>query len=154
TGAVTDLLGQRRCYLAGCAALVSALTRLGIATSSLAATIAAPAILGISYNSVIAVQGLWNGQVFTDRPAAGLAAVNTALAVDTIVGPTAAGVIIHRYGYSTAVLAAAMLVALAGSQPPPARRPARHEEGQPPRHFEPSAPVKRAPPATSSRPLG
>ena len=50
----------------------------------------------------------------------GLAAVNTALTVGTITGPALAGMVVHSFGYSVALFAAAAIVALAAAQAPPA----------------------------------
>jgi predicted MFS family arabinose efflux permease len=82
----------------------------------------AAVLFGVSYNAVSAVQGLWNAQVFADRPSAGLAAVNTALTVGTISGPPVAGIVVHAHGYGLALGAAAAVAALAALQSPPVSR--------------------------------
>lgn len=96
----------------------AAIGLLAVAASSVAAALVAVTLFGVSYNGVIAAQGLWNADVFAERPPAGLAAVNTALTVGTITGPAVTGVLIQSYGYTTA-LVAAVAVGLAVSMAPP-----------------------------------
>jgi hypothetical protein len=61
--------------------------------------------------------------VFADHPAAGLAAVNTALTVGTLAGPTLAGVGVTLVGYPVTLGAAAVVLLLAlPFCPPTARR--------------------------------
>ena len=45
-------------------------------------------VFGAVYATVIAVHGVWSSRVFEDHPSAGLAAVNTALTIGTLAGPT------------------------------------------------------------------
>jgi MFS family permease len=80
---------------------------------------------GVTYNGVIAVQGLWSAAVFAERPSAGLAAVNTSLTVGTLVGPALGGFVIALSGYGPALTLAALLTALALPLAPPARAAAR-----------------------------
>jgi predicted MFS family arabinose efflux permease len=47
--------------------------------------------------------------VFEEHPAAGLAAVSTALTLGTLVGPAAAGVLIDTGGYPLALASAAVI---------------------------------------------
>ncbi|CAN5759270.1 hypothetical protein BH18ACT7_BH18ACT7_18740 [soil metagenome] len=69
---------------------------------------------------MIAAQGIWSSRVFADHPSAGLAAVNTALTVGPLAGPSIAGTAISQLGYpSTLVAAAAAALAFC---PPTARR--------------------------------
>lgn len=117
TGTLTRRVGLRRGYLALCLALVCAVAVWGFTGSNTAAIIAAAAF-GVSYNAVVGTQGLWNADVFATRPSAGLAAVNTALTAGMITGPALAGLVIHAYGYPSAFLAAAGVIALAMLQPP------------------------------------
>jgi MFS family permease len=69
--------------------------------------------LGVSHNAVIAVHGMWNADVFSERPSAGLAAVSTALTLGTLIGPAAGGRLIEAFGNGPALLAAAAVTALA-----------------------------------------
>lgn len=103
TGTVARRVGLRRSYLATCAVLVASLALLGLGGASLTAALVAATLFGASYNGVVTVQGLWNAEVFGDRPSAGLAAVNTALTAGTITGPAVAGVLVHGYGYGYGV---------------------------------------------------
>ncbi len=122
SGAVISRLGLRTCYLASCITLATSLVVLGAAADSLVAALLTAVLFGVSYNAVIATQGLWSGEVFAQRPSAGLAAVNTALTIGTIIGPSIAGTTIHHLGYSTALSGAAVVVVLAVCLCPPGRR--------------------------------
>jgi predicted MFS family arabinose efflux permease len=123
SGAVATRLGLRRAHLLGCLALGVALALLGAAPSGLGTALLAAAGFGVTYHGVIAVQGLWNAEVFRDRPAAGLAAVNVALTVGTIIGPVLAGAVVGAAGHPVVLLAAAGVVALAATQSPAPARP-------------------------------
>ena len=122
-GAVFARTGLRAGYLASCALLAGSLALLGVAASHLAAAVVAAVLFGAFYNAVIAAQGIWSSDVFADHPSAGLAAVNTALTIGTLAGPSIAGAVIPRVGYPATLVgaSAAILVALAFC-PPGARR--------------------------------
>ncbi|MDQ6851561.1 MAG: MFS transporter [Actinomycetota bacterium] len=123
SGTVFARHGLRSGYLTACTLLAASLAVLGFATSHLVAALSAAVLFGIFYNSVIAAQGIWSSRVFADHPAAGLAAVNTALTVGTLIGPSIAGAVIAAAGFTT-TLAAAAAVTLAALTfcPPTARR--------------------------------
>ncbi|MCO1657535.1 MFS transporter [Pseudonocardia humida] len=123
SGALAARLGLRRVHVLGCVALAGALALLGLAPGDTTVALLAAAAFGVTYNGVIAAQGLWSAEVFRSRPSAGLAAVNTALTIGTITGPAAAGLTVRAFGHPVAMVAAAGLVALAVTQAPP--RPAR-----------------------------
>lgn len=106
-------------YRVGVLVLMAALILLAVAPSQPVVALAAAVAFGLSYNSVIALQGLWSSRVFAERPSAGLAACNTALTVGTIVGPTLAGLIVHSSGYRSAFLLAAGVLGAALLTDPP-----------------------------------
>ena len=62
--------------------------------------------------------------MFEEHPSAGLAAVNTALTIGTLVGPAIAGILIEHADFRTAFLAVALvtLAALPFSAPTARRR--------------------------------
>lgn len=124
SGIAFDRLGLRRGYLASCALLAASLATLGLATSHLLAALVAAILFGAFYNSVIAAHVIWSSRVFADHPAAGLAAVSTALTIGTLAGPVIAGVLITGAGHSITLVAAATVtvVALAFCPPSPRRR--------------------------------
>jgi predicted MFS family arabinose efflux permease len=123
SGTVFDRIGLRRGYLAACALLAASLALLGAVSDHLFAAFAAAVLFGIFYNTVVAAQGIWSSRVFADHPSAGLAAVNTALTVGMLTGPTIAGASITQLGYPVTLLAAAAVIILAlGFCPPSARR--------------------------------
>lgn len=108
SGAVFSRLGLRAGYLATCSLLAVSLTLFGLGPSRLA--LVAALLFGASYNSVIAAQGVWSSRVFSEHPAAGLAAVNTALTIGTLIGPPLAGAVIGVAGYPTTFVVAGVLV--------------------------------------------
>ena len=108
------------------AGLVAAtLATFGLSTAYPGAAAAASILFGAAYSTVIATQGLWSAHIFADRPSAGLAAVNTALTVGTLSGPTIAGAIIDTAGYAIAFAVAALSTLPALILIPPRRRPIR-----------------------------
>jgi predicted MFS family arabinose efflux permease len=125
TGALVDRAGHRRVHHGTVLGVAAALALLAwvatgpeVATTPLVAL--AAVTFGVTYNGVIAVQGLWSAEVFAALPSAGVAAVNTSLTAGTLVGPVLGGVVIGLAGYAAALglAAAATLVALL--LPPPA----------------------------------
>ncbi len=119
TGLVTNRFGLRRIHLAAGAVLVAPFVLLSFDAAGLAGAAVAAVLFGVSYNGVIATQGLWSADVFAERPSAGLAAVNTALTVGTIAGPTAAGLVIDAFGFAPALLGAGAVLAVATALLPP-----------------------------------
>lgn len=123
SGAVFERVGLRRGYLAGALLLALSLGLLARTGSVAAGAFTAAALFGVCYNGVIAAQGIWSSRVFSDHPAAGLAAVNTSLTVGTLAGPTLAGVAVTLVGYPITLAAAAVVLLLAlPFCPPTARR--------------------------------
>lgn len=123
SGAVFARLGLRAGYLAACALLAGSLALLGLATGRLLAALLAAILFGVFYNTVVAAQGIWSSRVFAGHPSAGLAAVNTALTVGTLVGPSIAGAAITGLGFPVTLLgAAATIVAALVFCPPGAHR--------------------------------
>jgi predicted MFS family arabinose efflux permease len=131
SGFAFERLGLRRSYLGSTLLLVVALGLLGAATADLMAALMAAALFGTCYAAVIAAHGVWSAQVFEEHPAAGLAAVSSALTLGTLVGPAAAGVVIDRSGHALALAGAAVISGAAlPFCPPSARRRAalaRHD---------------------------
>jgi predicted MFS family arabinose efflux permease len=94
-----------------------------LATSHPSAALSAAILFGVFYNTAIAAQGIWSSRVFADHPSAGLAAVNTALTIGTLAGPSIAGAAITRFGFSATLIgAAATILAALGFCPPTAKR--------------------------------
>jgi predicted MFS family arabinose efflux permease len=123
SGAAYDRLGLRSGYLGTVALLAAALGLFGLAVEHLSAALVGAVAFGAFYCAIIAAQGIWSARVFADHPAAGLAAVNTALTIGTLVGPTVAGVALEHLGYGRTLVGAG-LVTLAALPfcPPGARR--------------------------------
>jgi predicted MFS family arabinose efflux permease len=116
---------------AACVLLAGSLALLGVATGRLLAALGAAILFGLFYNTVIAAQGIWSSRVFAEHPAAGLAAINTALTIGTLVGPSIAGTAITHLGYRPTLLGSAVAILTALSFCPPGehrrQRLAAHE---------------------------
>lgn len=126
SGFAFERIGLRGGYLASTALLALSLGLLGTATAdlvtALVTALVAATLFGAFYAAVIAAHGVWSAEVFAQHPAAGLAAVSTALTLGTLVGPTLAGVVIDHSGHGTALVGAAVATGLAVPFCPPTRR--------------------------------
>lgn len=125
SGAIFARSGLRAGYLVACTLLAASLAVLGMAAGHLAAAFVAAVLFGLFFNAVIAAQGIWSSRVFAEHPSAGLAAVNTALTIGTLAGPSIAGVAISRLGFATTLAAAGALVLAALAFCPPGARRSR-----------------------------
>jgi predicted MFS family arabinose efflux permease len=119
TGAATNRVGVRGVHVLSGVIVMASLGCLAFGAASAWVAAMAAVLFGVSYNSVIATQGLWSADVFAERPSAGLAAVNTALTLGTITGPLAAGMVIDTVGYRPALLLAAATLAIGVVLKPP-----------------------------------
>ncbi len=132
SGVVFERRGLRPSYLGSTTLLAASLALLAFATSSVVAVLIAAVLFGAFYATVIAAHGIWSARVFAGHPAAGLAAVSTALTIGTLAGPVLAGVAIQYAGYAPALIGAAAVTILAiPFCPPTAERRkvlAAHEE--------------------------
>jgi predicted MFS family arabinose efflux permease len=123
SGFAFERLGLRPSYLGSTLLLGVSLGLLGAAHFDLVVALVAAALFGAFYAAVIAAHGVWSAQVFEQHPAAGLAAVSTALTLGTLVGPAVAGVIIDRSDHALALASAAVIsFAAVPFCPPSARR--------------------------------
>ncbi|MFC7622904.1 MFS transporter [Microlunatus sp. GCM10028923] len=121
-GSALGRWGLRRGYLISCLLLAGAVALLGLALGHLATATAAAILFGVFYNGTLAVQGIWSSRVFAEHPVAGLAAVNVAVTLGTLIGPALAGIGADRFGYGPALVGAAVVVALAAPFCPPSAR--------------------------------
>lgn len=116
-------IGLRSSYLTATALLAVALGLLGAATADLPTAFVAAGLFGAFYATVVAAHGIWSAQVFETHPAAGLAAVSTALTIGTLLGPALAGVVIGQTSHAVAMVGAAIVTGAAlPFCPPTARR--------------------------------
>ncbi len=124
SGALFARTGLRGGYLLTIAALAASLLGFAAARQHPVAALVAAVVFGSGYAAVIAAHGIWSARVFAAHPAAGLAAVNTALTLGTLVGPAAAGLVVDRLGYAWAfpLAGVAVLLALLCCPPGAARR--------------------------------
>jgi predicted MFS family arabinose efflux permease len=140
-------LGLRWSYLISTLLLGISLALLGADAGDPAVALVSATLFGAFYAAVIAAHGVWSAQVFDEHPAAGLAAVSTALTLGTLIGPVVAGVLVDRSGHALALASAAVIsgVALPFCPPGTRRRAALAK------HDCAAAPV-RAPRLTASSP--
>jgi predicted MFS family arabinose efflux permease len=103
-------LGARATFTVAVAAEAAALLMLGLAPYQLGAAFASAVLFGASYNLVVAVQVIWSGQVFGQRPSAGLAAVVAFNAVGLLLGPPIFGYVADLTAFATVFAAAALLL--------------------------------------------
>jgi len=122
SGFAFEHLGLRPSYLGSTLLLGVSLGLLGAAAADLVVALMAATLFGAFYAAVIAAHGVWSAQVFEEHPAAGLAAVSTALTLGTLVGPAMAGVIIDRSGHALALASAAVISCAAVPFCPPSAR--------------------------------
>jgi predicted MFS family arabinose efflux permease len=123
SGFAFERLGLRPSYLGSTLLLCVSLALLAAAMADPVVALVAAALFGAFYAAVIAAHGVWSARVFEDHPAAGLAAVSTALTLGTLMGALVAGVVIDHSGHPLALVGAA---AISGAAlpfcPPSARR--------------------------------
>jgi predicted MFS family arabinose efflux permease len=114
-------LGGRTTFAVAVVAEAAALLGLGLAPTYLSAAFVSAVLFGTSYSLAVAVQVIWSGQVFRERPSAGLAAVMVGNALGLVVGPPVFGLVADLVGFG-AVFAAAAVLLLAASALAPRER--------------------------------
>lgn len=124
TGPLVGRVGQRAVHGGSVLALVGSLGLLAVVgeagpAAGVALAGSAAVLFGVSYNGVIAVQGMWSSDVFAERPSAGLAAVSTGLTLGTLAGPALGGWVIELAGYPVALALAGVAAGLALPLAPP-----------------------------------
>lgn len=119
SGFVFDRIGLRAGYLITCLLLAASLALFGLGTSQLPVALVAAVMFGVFYCAVIAAHGIWSSRVFAQHPAAGLAAVSTALTVGTLLGPTVAGLALGFTDYRATLVAAGVLTLVSVAFSPP-----------------------------------
>nr|WP_052478156.1 MFS transporter [Kibdelosporangium sp. MJ126-NF4]CEL16494.1 major facilitator superfamily MFS_1 [Kibdelosporangium sp. MJ126-NF4]CTQ90446.1 major facilitator superfamily MFS_1 [Kibdelosporangium sp. MJ126-NF4] len=122
SGNVFHRLGLRTGYLISVALLAAALLLLGVGTARPLVVVIAAVLFGASYAATVAAHGLWSSGVFAERPSAGLAAINTALTIGTVIGPVTAGALLDSAGYPLVLIAAAACCAMGVTCAPPRGR--------------------------------
>lgn len=112
-GDLVRRIGGRLAFAASLAALVGSFVLLAALGQSLAATLASGALFGCGYNLVLAIQAIWSGRVFSERPSAGLSAVMFALGAGLLAGPALGGALADAIGLTGVLYGAAATVAVA-----------------------------------------
>jgi predicted MFS family arabinose efflux permease len=104
--------GLGRCLAACLLVLAASVGALGLAGGSGPLVAACAAAFGASYFPIAALLLVWSGGVFRERPTAGFSVVLFSLALGSIVGPAAFGVVAGLFGLRAAFWCAAALTAL------------------------------------------
>lgn len=106
--------GPRRAFVATTLVEAAALALLALVPSSLTAAIASACIFGTAYNATIAIEVIWSGHVFSQRPSLGISAVMAANGTGMLLGPLGAGLLAGPLGLGPVLLIGAGFVAAAG----------------------------------------
>ena len=109
-GDAVRFLGGRATFILAVVMEAAALLVLGLTPTHIGAALAAAVLFGASYNLVVAVQVIWSGHVFSERPSAGLAAVAGLNALGLLVGPPVFGVMGDVTGFAAVFAAGAVLL--------------------------------------------
>jgi predicted MFS family arabinose efflux permease len=103
-------LGGRATFSLAVAAEAAALLLVGLTPGHAGATMASAILFGAAYNVVVAVEVIWSGRVYHERPSAGLAATVAMNAVGLLVGPPLLGAVADHTGFAAVFAAAAALL--------------------------------------------
>jgi predicted MFS family arabinose efflux permease len=117
-GDMLNRLGGRPALRVSAVALAASLFLLAAAPSSWWSVIASACAFGATYNLLLAVQAIWSGRVFAERPSTGLAAVLFMLGIGQIAGPTLAGLLADGVGLGAAFCVGGATIATAALLPP------------------------------------
>jgi len=110
-GALAARFGLARAMPATLIALGASIGLLALAPGSTAIVVASAVLYGASYMPVAAFLAMWSQRVFSEQPSAGFSAALLLLAVGSVLGPAALGLIAGAYGLSTAFILTAALTA-------------------------------------------
>ncbi len=111
-------LGGRATFALAVGIEAVALLLLGLAPSQLGAAMAAAVMFGAAYNVVVAVQVIWSGRVYDERPSAGLAATVGMNALGLLLGPPLLGAVADRTGFAAVFAGAAALLLVTAALAP------------------------------------
>lgn len=109
SGDAVSLFGLRRCLVACLLVLGASIGGLSVASGSGLLIAGSALAFGASYMPIVALLALWSGNVFPERPATGFSAVLFSLAVGSIAGPAALGIVAGSLGLKAAFWCAAAL---------------------------------------------
>ncbi|MEG3614755.1 MFS transporter [Isoptericola haloaureus] len=93
TGDLVRRFGLRRILLVALALLAAAVGLLGVLPGTWPGVVASGALYGPGFMMMSALLAVWSAHVFPERPSAGFSAALFALAVGSIVGPAALGLL-------------------------------------------------------------
>ena len=117
-GDLLERLGGRPALRISAIALGASLFLLAANPSSWIVVVASACAFGATYNILLAVQAIWSGRVFAERPSTGLAAVLFMLGIGQLIGPTLAGALADGVGMAAAFYVGGATIALTALLPP------------------------------------
>lgn len=107
-------MGARRVLVCVSSAFAASLWLLVLSPAPLVATMISAVLFGAAYNFIVAIQGIWSGQVFAQRPSGGLGAVMFMMGFGLLLGPALAGLLANEIGLENVfLLGGAVIAALA-----------------------------------------
>jgi len=115
--------GGRTVFVVALAVEAAALLLVGLAPGHLSAAMISAMLFGVAYSVVVAVQVIWSGQIFGERPSAGLAAIMSMMALGLLLGPPVLGTVADVTGFAAVFAAAAALAVITTALSP--REPLR-----------------------------
>jgi predicted MFS family arabinose efflux permease len=113
-----ERIGGRAALRVSALALGASLFALAAVPSSWVVVIGSALAFGATYNLLLAVQVIWSGRVFADRPSTGLAAMLAMLGVGQLIGPALAGALADGVGLAAAFWVGGATIAAAALLPP------------------------------------
>jgi predicted MFS family arabinose efflux permease len=117
-GDLLEKLGGRPALRLSALALAASLFLLAAVPSSWWSVLASAVAFGATYNILLAVQAIWSGRVFAQRPSTGLAAVLFMLGLGQLIGPALAGVLADGVGLGAAFYVGGATIAATALLPP------------------------------------
>lgn len=117
-GDLLERLGGRPALQVSALALGGSLFLLAAAPSAWWSVLASAIAFGATYNILLAVQVIWSGRVFAQRPSTGLSAVLFMLGIGQLIGPALAGVLADGAGMGAAFVVGGATIAVSALLPP------------------------------------
>ncbi|MDO8145670.1 MULTISPECIES: MFS transporter [unclassified Isoptericola] len=122
TGDLVRRFGLRRILLLALALLAGAIGLLGLFPGTWSGVVASGALYGPGFMMMSALLAVWSGHVFPERPSAGFSATLLALAVGSIIGPAALGLLAGSTDMAVQFLVAAAVTVVGMACAVPATR--------------------------------
>ncbi|MEX5299543.1 MFS transporter [Kocuria sp. CPCC 205292] len=115
TGALAQRMGSGRVAALSLVTVAAALALLGLASSSLLATMASACIFGVGYMTGSAVLAVWTAELVPERAGAAFTACLVVGAFSSVAAPAVAGAVIPGLGLGTLLVLTAAVALLSGA---------------------------------------